>query len=120
MSVRFRNFGLVLATALSFWMLPTASQAYTPEQQQACSGDAFRLCSADIPDVDRITVCMIRNKSQLSPGCRAFFTPEPEPAPVAAGRPLSIRPATARKPAGLKPVSGELRKAKKPAKPDAS
>jgi hypothetical protein len=74
MSVRFRNFGLVLATALSFWILPTASQAYTPEQQQACSGDAFRLCSSDIPDVDRITVCMIRNKSQLSPGCRAFFT----------------------------------------------
>jgi hypothetical protein len=109
MSVRFRYFGLVLATGLSSWILPTAGQAYTPEQQQACSGDAFRLCSADIPDVDRVTVCMIRNKSQLSPGCRAFFTAEPEPAPAAAGRPLSIKPAG---------VNGESRKAKKPAKPD--
>ena len=38
-----------------------------------------------IPDVDRITVCMIKNKSQLSPGCRVFFRPDPEAAvtPVA-------------------------------------
>ena len=34
----------------------------------------------DIPDVDRITVCMIKNRSQLSPGCRAFFRPDPEAA----------------------------------------
>ena len=68
----------MLATALSVSMWPAASQAYTPEQEQACSGDALRLCGADVPDVDRITACMIRNKSQLSPGCRVFFRPEPE------------------------------------------
>jgi hypothetical protein len=115
-AVRSRKFqlGLMLATALSFSMLPSASQAYAPEEEQACSGDAFRLCSADIPDVDRVTVCMIRKKSQLSPGCRAFFRPEPEAAvtPVAAGRPLSIRPASSRRPVSAKP-----RKPKKPAKP---
>jgi hypothetical protein len=70
---------LMLATALStLMMLPTAGRAYTPEQEQACSGDALRLCSADVPDVDRITVCMIRNKSQLTPACRVFFKSEPE------------------------------------------
>jgi hypothetical protein len=112
LAVRSRNFqlGLMLATALSVSMLPTAGSAYTPEQQQACSDDAFRLCSSDIPDVDRVTVCMIRNKSQLSPGCRVFFRPDPEVTPVAAGRPLSIAPARQRKPASA-------RKAKKPAKP---
>jgi hypothetical protein len=114
-AVRSRNFqlGLMLATALAISMWPAASRAYTDEQQQACSPDAFRLCSADIPDVDRVTVCMIRNKSQLSPGCRAFFRPEPETA--AAGRPLSIKPASAQNPASAKP-----RKPKKPVKPGAT
>jgi len=114
-AVRSRNFqlGLMLATALAVSMWPAASRAYTPDEEQACSGDAFRLCSSEIPDVDRVTACMVRNKSQLSPGCRAFFRPEPEAAvtPVAAGRPLSIRPATARK-----PVSARWRKSRKPAK----
>ena len=111
-AVRFRilPFGLMLATALSVSMLPTAGHAYTPEQQQACTPDAFRLCNAEIPDVDRVTACMIRNKSQLSPQCRAFFgPPQAERAPVATGRPVSLRPATARTPVRVKP-----RKPKKP------
>nr|WP_235976899.1 hypothetical protein [Bradyrhizobium archetypum] len=106
--------GLLFATALSVLIWSTAGRAYTPEQQQACTGDAFRLCSSDIPDVDRITACMIRNKSQLSPACRAHFTAGPEPDEVAAmpaGRPTVIRPATLHKAVSAK------RKAKKPAKP---
>jgi len=72
--------------------------------------------SADIPDVDRITACMIRNKSQLTPGCRAFFRgPEPAATPVAAGKPLSIRPANAGKGVSAKPHTP-----KKPAKPGAT
>ncbi len=103
-AVRSGNFqlGLMLATALSVSVLPTTGQAYTPEQQAACSDDAFRLCSADIPDVDRITACMIRNRDQLTPGCRAYFkSSEPEPA-VRAGMPLSIKPASSRKPVSAK------------------
>lgn len=112
----------MLATALSVWLWPVAGHAYSPEQQQACTPDAMRLCSAYIPDVDRITVCMIQNKSQLSPECRAHFRPEPAAAvsPVAAGRPLSIRPTAARKPVSVKPVSVVKRKPKKPAKPAAT
>jgi hypothetical protein len=108
----------MLATAFSFSMLPGSGQAYTPEEEQACSGDAFRLCSAEIPDVDRVTACMVRNQSQLSPGCRAYFRePERAPAltPVAAGRPLAIRPATSGK-----PVSSKARKPRKPKKPAAT
>ena len=116
---RMFQFGLMLAAALSVSMWPAASEAYTPEEQQACSGDAFRLCSAEIPDVDRVTVCMIRNKSQLTPGCRAYFRPDPEPeaAPVAARKPLSIKPA-ARKPVRVEPR--KPKKAAKPAKPAAT
>jgi hypothetical protein len=98
-AVRFRNlqFGLMLATALPVSLWPAASEAYTPEQQQACSDDAFRLCSSDIPDVDRVTACMIRKQDQLTPGCRVYFKPsEPEPA-VRAGMPLSLSPAAERK-----------------------
>jgi hypothetical protein len=93
------QFRLMLAIALSLLMWPAASVAYTPEGQQACSDDAFRLCNAEIPDVDRVTACMVRKRSQLSAGCRVFIRPDPDPevAPVAAGKPLSIRPGHRRK-----------------------
>lgn len=71
--------GRIVAVAIGFGasLGATGAFAYTAEQQQACSGDAMRLCGAFVPDVDRITVCMIRNKSQLTPGCRAHFGPTP-------------------------------------------
>ena len=105
---------LVLAMALSAPLLPGAAYAYTPEQQQACTGDAFRLCGDAIPDVDRVTVCMIRKQAQLSPGCRVFFrAPEPVAAPVTvARRPVRITPVAARKPVSVKP-----RKPKKSVRP---
>jgi hypothetical protein len=112
---RIENFGLMLAAALSVSMLPTTSRAYTPEQEQACTSDAFRLCSAEIPDVDRVTACMVAKKSQLSPPCRAQFRPDPEPSQATtapAGRPMAIRPITPRKSAKVK-----VRKPKKPARP---
>jgi hypothetical protein len=114
---RIENFGLMLAAALSVSMLPATSRAYTPEQEQACTSDAFRLCSAEIPDVDRVTACMVARKSQLSPPCRAQFRPDPEPdraTAAPAGEAIAIRPAAPRKSVSAK------RKTKKPAKKPAS
>lgn len=108
--------GLLLGIALSASLLSNAAQAYTPEQQQACTGDAFRLCGPEIPDVDRVTVCMIRNRSLLSPGCRVYFrSPEPVAAPATIARrpPVRITAAAARKPVGRKPVSVKPKKDKK-------
>ncbi|MCX7321340.1 MAG: hypothetical protein NT113_18295 [Hyphomicrobiales bacterium] len=51
------------------------AQGYTADQQALCSGDAMRLCSSAIPDVGRITACMVRSRTQLSPGCAQFFRP---------------------------------------------
>jgi hypothetical protein len=111
--------GLLVAAALYASLLATAAQAYTPEQQQACTGDAFRLCGDAIPNVDRVTVCMIRNRAQLSPGCRVYFrSSEPIAAPATiARRPVRITPVTARKPVGRKPVSVKPKKTKKSARP---
>jgi hypothetical protein len=102
---RLFQFGSIFATAISVSMLSAAADAYTPEQQQICTGDAFRLCGSDIPDVDRVTACMVRQRSQLSPGCRAFFRDsEPELTPVTARKPLVIKLRKA----------GKVRKPKKP------
>jgi hypothetical protein len=71
-SSKFSRCTLVVATALMFAM-PTPSQAYTFEQEQMCSGDAMRLCISEIPNVERITACMERQRESLSEGCRAVF-----------------------------------------------
>ena len=112
---------LLLPTVLGVSIGPAAGQGYTPEQEQACTGDAFRLCSAEIPDVGRVTACMVAKKDQLSPPCRVYFRPDPEPSEAATGpvgRPTVIRPATPRKAESAK-ASVKARKAKKPAKPAA-
>jgi len=51
------------------------SQEYrgTWEQQMACTPDVWRLCGAQVPDVDRIVACLRRNTPQLSARCRAVF-----------------------------------------------
>jgi hypothetical protein len=38
-----------------------------------CTGDAFRLCSSEIPNIPKITACMVKQRSNLSAGCRAVM-----------------------------------------------
>ena len=64
---------LGFACAVSLASAPAGAQG-TPEQQQACQPDAMRLCSEFIPDVPKITACMVKNRAQLSAPCRVFFT----------------------------------------------
>lgn len=45
----------------------------TAAQRAACTPDALRLCSGDIPNVSAVTACMIRNKPNLSTACRSVF-----------------------------------------------
>ena len=63
----------------------------TWEQQMACTPDVWRLCSGQIPDVDRIIACLRQNTPQLSDGCRAVFAsnnqvPPQQQQPVPRGR----------------------------------
>jgi hypothetical protein len=69
-----RKAGLVVALAASLAALSsTTSFAFSAEAQQMCTGDAFRLCSSEIPDVSKITACMFKHRAQLSSGCRAVM-----------------------------------------------
>jgi hypothetical protein len=83
--------------ALAVLVGPNAGLAYTPEQQQACTPDAMRLCGEFVPNVDAITACMIQKKAQLSPQCAVFFRRGPEPGEVRAAKPTSIKPVVAKK-----------------------
>ena len=95
-----RNGKLLVATALTMGMLTTVSHAYTQEQQQMCTGDAMRLCSSEIPDVDRVTACMVRQRAQLSDGCKAVFRVEPTAPATPVNYAPSAKPA---KPLNLMP-----------------
>src|SRR5579862_9138689 len=72
---------LGLACAASLASAPADAQG-TPEQQQACSGDAQRLCGEFISDAmaghyEKISACMVKNRAQLSAPCRVYFvTPQ--------------------------------------------
>jgi len=75
---------ITLAVALSLATLSTAAVAQTAQEQQACMNDAFRVCSATIPDRNRTVACMIQHKAELSAACQvvmAKYSPA-EPAPV--------------------------------------
>lgn len=85
-----RHGKLLIAATFAFGMLTTASYAYTQEQQQMCTGDAMRLCSSEIPDVDRVTACMVRQRAQLSDGCKAVFRYQPP----ASATPVNYAPTT--------------------------
>jgi hypothetical protein len=72
-----RKITLALAFAASFSAVSsTASFAFSSEAQQQCTGDAFRLCSSEIPNIPKITACMIKHKSDLSAGCRTVMDKE--------------------------------------------
>lgn len=66
----------VLGATIVATVLASASAGFaqgTPEQRSACMGDAFKLCSSEIPNIPRITACMRTNFSKLSPACKAAF-----------------------------------------------
>ena len=68
-TVRDTGLALGLAAIVSICSA-SASLAFTAEAQQMCSGDAFRLCSSEIPNIPKITACMRKHRVSLSAGCR--------------------------------------------------
>ena len=65
--------GASVSALVAFVPLGSLKAAGTAEQQQACFEDAIEFCGREIPDVQRITACMVRNIDKLSPRCRAQF-----------------------------------------------
>ena len=66
---------LALAGAALICGIPAKSFAHsgTQQEQEACTPDVFRFCSAQIPDEGRIVACLNRHLAKLSPACRAVM-----------------------------------------------
>lgn len=77
----------IALTGLTFALTQAAPAATREEQTQACKGDALRLCTLAIPNEAKITACMKKKIDQLSPKCRAMFTPVPQTKKTAAAKP---------------------------------
>jgi hypothetical protein len=73
MTKTFRRAGLTIIFAVGFCATSTSSFAFSAEAQQMCTGDAFRLCSSDIPNIPAITACMVKHRTDLSAGCRTVM-----------------------------------------------
>ncbi|MBR0968074.1 hypothetical protein JQ554_28690 [Bradyrhizobium diazoefficiens] len=74
LSSKIRDTSLALGFAAIVSIVSTTSSfAFSAEAQQQCTGDAFRLCSSDIPNIPRITACMMKHRTDLSAGCRAVM-----------------------------------------------
>ncbi|MBR0844619.1 hypothetical protein JQ607_30835 [Bradyrhizobium liaoningense] len=73
-TARTRDASLALGfAAIVSLVTATSSFAFSSEAQQMCTGDAFRLCSSEIPNIPKITACMMKHRSDLSAGCRAVM-----------------------------------------------
>jgi hypothetical protein len=73
LTTKFSRAVLVLTIAAPLSLSANAGFAYTLEAQQMCTGDAFRLCSGEIPNIPKTAACMIKHRADLSPGCRAVM-----------------------------------------------
>lgn len=61
---------LAPVAALAFVTVVAApASAYTAAEAKNCMKDAFKLCAAQIPNVDKVAKCMREKRSQLTPAC---------------------------------------------------
>src|SRR5262249_54522948 len=97
-----------LALAFTLATLSTAAVAQSAQEQQACMNDAFRVCSATIPDRNRTIACMVQHKAELSAACQvvmAKYAPaEPAPVQTAAAAARTMTPIRTKN-ASMKPVN---------------
>jgi hypothetical protein len=69
-----RRTELIVGIGLCLLLGPAASLAQgTAQQRAACTPDVLRLCSSEIPSVNRIVACLKAKKSNLRPSCRSVF-----------------------------------------------
>ena len=72
---KLRQAGLMLAIActVSLSSRPNFAVSVAAEGKALCSADVYRLCAGDIPNLSKITSCMLAKKAQLSAPCRAYM-----------------------------------------------
>jgi hypothetical protein len=55
---------------------PAIAQRGTDAQREACTPDAFRLCSSAMPDASRVESCLRAAGPRLSSACYQVFYPQ--------------------------------------------
>jgi hypothetical protein len=84
-----KQIALAIVLALS---ASSVALAETPEEQQACTNDAFQFCQNFIPDRNRVFSCLVSNKDRISLACHTVMAPYLPVEPVVA---LKKQPAPA-------------------------
>ena len=98
---------ITLAVALTVATFSTGAFAQSAEEQQICMNDAFRVCSATIPDRNRTIACMVQNKPQLSAACQVVmdkYAPGGDVSRIASA-PSAAPARTVTRNAAMKPVT---------------
>jgi hypothetical protein len=63
----------IVSISLAVSLNGSALAASRDEQTAACKSDALKFCASEIPNEQKITVCMKANVKKLSPQCKAMF-----------------------------------------------
>ena len=74
MAVHMLRFAIISVSILAMLLSGAASAATRDEQTAACKSDALRYCASEIPNEQKITVCMKAHLEKLNPECKAMFT----------------------------------------------
>jgi hypothetical protein len=65
---------IVLFLSVSPWSASAQSgHLGTPQEQQACSRDASRLCRKQLGDDTSVQQCLQQNRTKLSAACKKVF-----------------------------------------------
>jgi hypothetical protein len=76
--IKLTKFSLIaVRVAISLVLQPNQGYALgTESERAACTPDVFRLCSSEIPNIERIIACMKAKRASLSTPCRLVFDKE--------------------------------------------
>lgn len=67
---------VLIAIALGAGLSCSIARAETSAERYACMNDAFRVCWREIPNRHQVFLCLVANRQQLSPACRAAVSRE--------------------------------------------
>lgn len=67
---------------------PPPARAETAEERLACTADAQTLCADEIPDRERVYLCLVKRVNELTPACRRIISAAiAAPPPAASAQP---------------------------------
>ena len=67
------GFGLTIMVLMTTGALANSTVTLQDREQAACYGDVQALCGEFVPDVDKVTSCMLARRDRVSPGCAKYF-----------------------------------------------